>query len=110
MKDLVTIKTYIYPYSLAIVKSLLDEERIFYFVKDELTVQTNPLYSNAVGGIKLQVRSEDTDRVISLLKESHLWDIEEVPGLNPQMKGKLRNYLLALLLIILLFVIYILFL
>lgn len=106
MKDLVTIKTYIYPYSLAIVKSLLDDEGIYYFIKDELVVQTNPLYSNAVGGIKLQVRSEDADRVTVLLKESGLWDIQEVPELSPPIKGKLRKYILGILLIIIFFVIY----
>ena len=38
--------------------------------QDELTVQVNPFYSNAIGGIKLQVLSSDLSRAIEILKEA----------------------------------------
>lgn len=70
MAKLVTIKTFTYVNDTAIVKSILDAEGIYYFVKDELTAQMHPFYSNAIAGIKLQVREEDVDKAISILKET----------------------------------------
>ena len=110
MEQLITIKTFQYPYSLAIIKSLLDEAGIFYFVKDEFIVQTHPFYSNAVGGIKLQVRPEDAERAIDILKDSGLWDITETTPLGMEYKGSLKKYitLFALLLLIVLILLFIL--
>ncbi len=107
MEELVTIKTYIYPYSLAIVKSLLDEEDIFYTVKDELIVQTHPFYSNAVGGIKLQVRASDAERVTTLLKDSQLWDSNEILPLSTPVSRMMKKYILLVLFLIVIFLIFI---
>ncbi|WP_426668969.1 hypothetical protein ACPPVU_22440 [Mucilaginibacter sp. McL0603] len=40
-----------------------------FFVKDELTVQSYNLYSNAIGGVKLQVLQEDVERARDILTE-----------------------------------------
>jgi hypothetical protein len=50
-----------------IVKGLLESNDIFCFLQDEHSVSMNPLYSNALGGIKLNVRAEDAARAHNLL-------------------------------------------
>ena len=68
MDTFITIATFSYPSELTVVKSKLESEGITCFVKDELTVQTYGLYSNAIGGIKLQVLQQDAEKALTLLK------------------------------------------
>lgn len=65
--NLVTINTYTFPHELAIHKSKLESMGIECFVKDELTVQVHNFYSNAIGGIKLQVKEDDAEAAIEIL-------------------------------------------
>lgn len=46
----------------------LENEGIECFLVDEEIVTINPLYSNAVGGIKAKVREEDLERTLTYLK------------------------------------------
>jgi DNA-directed RNA polymerase subunit RPC12/RpoP len=48
----------------------LESEGITCFVKDELTVQVHPFISNAIGGVKLQVKESDLSQTIEILKET----------------------------------------
>jgi len=66
----ITVLTFTFPYESAIIRGRLESEGIVCFVKDELTAQVNPFYSNAIGGVKLQVRESDLDRTIEILKEA----------------------------------------
>jgi len=50
------------------VKSYLESEGIDCFLKDELTINSDPLISNAIGGVKLQVQEEDYARAYELLQ------------------------------------------
>lgn len=52
---LVTIARYTFPYEAHIAWSLLDSEGIPAFVVDEYTINMQWLYSNALGGVRLQV-------------------------------------------------------
>jgi hypothetical protein len=65
-----TIKTFNMSHQAIIVRSMLEAEGIECFLKDELTVQVDPFYSNALGGAKLQVKPSDFDRAISLLQHN----------------------------------------
>ena len=56
-------------HEIAVIRSILEAESIFYFVKDEFTVQINPIYSNMIGGARLQVLEKDLSRVVEILKE-----------------------------------------
>ena len=69
MDDFVTVLTVRYSHELLMIKGFLEAEGIEYFVKDELTIQSDPLWSNALGGIKLQVQKQDKDKAIALLTE-----------------------------------------
>lgn len=69
MRDqLVTIKTYTYPHELYIERGKLESEGISTFLKDEITVQVYNFYSNAVGGVKLQVFPDDVERALEILE------------------------------------------
>ena len=68
MNGYVTIKTYVFPHELFIDRSKLESNGIECFTRDELTVQVHNFYSQAVGGIRLQVRLQDVDRANEILK------------------------------------------
>ncbi len=64
---LVTIATFSYPTEAYIPKTKLESEGIWAFVADADTVTANWLYSNAIGGVKLQVKKDDVDRAVAIL-------------------------------------------
>lgn len=66
--QLITIKTYNLPIEAAIHQSKLEAYGIWYYLKDELTIQSHNFYSNAIGGVKLQVRKEDVERAQEILE------------------------------------------
>lgn len=65
----VTIKTFSYPHELAVIRAVLEANGIECFVQDELTIQVDPFYSNAIGGVKLKVRQNDFERASEILNE-----------------------------------------
>lgn len=64
----VTIARYQYSSEAQIVKGRLESDGIPVFLKDNITIDTDPLVSNAIGGIKLKVRSEDEEKAKDILK------------------------------------------
>ena len=52
-----------------LMKSVLRQNEVHFIVRDELTVQTDPFLSNAIGGAKIMVRSEDLEQATRLLDE-----------------------------------------
>lgn len=66
---LVTIKTFSYDHETLIYEPKFRSEGIPYFLKDQKTVAIDPLVSNAIGGIKLQVAAEDEERARALVLE-----------------------------------------
>ncbi len=70
MSNWVTIYTFSYPHEAAIIQGRLEADGIETFLKDELTVQTHNFYSNAIGGIKLQVWEEDVEVALAILAEA----------------------------------------
>jgi DNA-directed RNA polymerase subunit RPC12/RpoP len=65
--NFVTIKTYDNTYELSMAKSFLESQGIVCSIKDEFTIQVNPFYSNAIGGIKLQVLEHQLEQAQELL-------------------------------------------
>jgi len=66
----ITVLTVTFAPEVAIIRGRLESEGIICFVKDELTVQIQPFYSNAIGGVKLQVRESDLNQTLEILKET----------------------------------------
>lgn len=69
MQQWITIRTFTYPHEAYIVQGKLESEGIRTFLKDEMTVQVHNFYSNAIGGVKLQVPEEDVEKALALLGE-----------------------------------------
>jgi predicted Zn-ribbon and HTH transcriptional regulator len=84
--DLVTIATFSHPTEAYVPKSRLEAEGIPSFVADAATIDTYWLYSNAIGGAKLQVREQDAERALEIL------NLEADPtGLMEEEFGKARE-------------------
>jgi len=58
-------------------RTKLESEGIDCFVADEHTVGVNPLYANAIGGIRVQVGPEDLERARAALGEVAKVDMEQ---------------------------------
>src|SRR5690554_1682775 len=67
--DFITIATFVFPSDMFIARGKLESEGIECRVLDELTVQSHNFLSQAVGGIKLQVRSANIPEANSILLE-----------------------------------------
>lgn len=66
----ITLISFLYPQEAYLAKNVLEVEDIPVFLKDELTVQVNNFYSNAVGGVKLIVRESDKEKALTILREA----------------------------------------
>jgi hypothetical protein len=73
-----------------IVKGRLESEGIPVFLRDENTLNSDPLISNAIGGVKLQVYSRDKERAIEIYNEIRAYavDDEGSPISCPNCKAK----------------------
>ena len=67
--EMVTVRTFDNYFSANILAGRLREAGIYCYLKDENTVTIDPILTNAIGGIKLTVRKEDEQYVLSVLKE-----------------------------------------
>jgi hypothetical protein len=70
MDNWITIISFTYPHEAHLAKGKLESEGVEVIIKDELTVQVNNFYSNAIGGVKLLVRDFDYDNANQILVES----------------------------------------
>jgi len=50
-----------------LLRSRLEGSGVTAFVRDEFTVAANPLYANAIGGVKVEVADEDYARACEIL-------------------------------------------
>ena len=69
MSTYITIQTFTYPHEANIAKAKLEAEGIDAFLQDEVTTQVINLYSNAIGGVKLQVLEENIVEARKILIE-----------------------------------------
>lgn len=81
MPDFIYITTLNGLQELYIVKPLLQEEGIRFYIKNENMIQMNPLYANATGGLDVMVESPDAQRAYDILKEAG-YIIEEIKPLK----------------------------
>jgi hypothetical protein len=74
--QLVTLRFYPFLHEALIAREMLEAEGIHALVPDEHTISMDWLYRNAIGGIRLQVRSGDAARANEIL------DLEAGPVAN----------------------------
>ncbi len=67
MESWTIVYTALFPQNIYLPQSLLESEGIKTFVKDELTAQIQNFYSNAIGGVKLMVPTEEAARAHTIL-------------------------------------------
>lgn len=68
MKHFKTIAIFSYPAEYVVLQLLFDQEEIRYFFQNETMISVFPFYSNAVGGIRLQVHIEDIEEALEIMK------------------------------------------
>ncbi|MEM8999424.1 MAG: DUF2007 domain-containing protein [Bacteroidota bacterium] len=61
-----TLGSFEFSADVQIIKGKLESEGIRVFLKDENTINSDPLISGAIGGVKLQVYATDKDKAIAI--------------------------------------------
>lgn len=78
MEDkIIVYSTYYNPIEANIVKGRLEDSDIACFLSDENVATIQPLYNQAIGGVKLNVFERDVAKIDALLKEEIDINIEE---------------------------------
>ena len=60
-----------------IYKGKLESQGIDVFLRDNNTIDSNPLYSNLLGGVKLYVKTEDFDKAVEILGDINLYSVDD---------------------------------
>ena len=69
MEAFITIAIFDYIHEIEILKHLLDQEGLQYYFQNELMSSIVPMYSTALGGIKLKIHPNDFESVKTILQE-----------------------------------------
>lgn len=67
MESFKTIAVFNYQHETVVLKHLLEQEEIPYFFENEMTLSVVPMYTSALGGIKLKVHLNDFEQVQEIL-------------------------------------------
>ena len=67
MESFKTIAVFNYLHETIVLKHLLEQEEIPYFFENEITLSVVPMYTSALGGIKLKVHPNDFEEVQQIL-------------------------------------------
>lgn len=73
----VTITTFQYSAEAQIVKGRLEADGIQVFLRDNVTIDTDPLVSNAIGGVKLKVLAEDEKEARAILASIKMYSTDD---------------------------------
>ncbi len=60
-----------------IIKGKLESEGIPVFLRDENTLNSDPLISSAIGGVKLQVYGRDKERALEIYNEIRAYAVDD---------------------------------
>ncbi|GEC70720.1 Putative signal transducing protein [Flavobacterium flevense] len=69
MEVFITIATFDYIHEIEILKHRLDHEGFQYYFENEIMSSFAPMYSIALGGIKLKIHPNDFETVKTILQE-----------------------------------------
>ena len=72
-----TIARFQYSSEAQIIKGRLEADGIQVFLSDNLTIDTDPLVSNAIGGVKLKVYSNQEQEAIEILKSIEKYSLND---------------------------------
>lgn len=71
------VRSYQYSSEAQIFCGKLESEGVEVYVRDMNTVDSNPIWSNAVGGVKLYVKSEDLEKANKILSSISQFSVDE---------------------------------
>lgn len=79
MKEKTITKIATFPYSTGalILKGKIESEGIEVFMFDNNTIDTDPLLSNAIGGVKLFVQTENVDKAQQIMSEFSKYSLND---------------------------------
>jgi len=69
MENFIVIAVFHYTHEIEILKHRLEQEGVRYFFENEATASIAPMYSLALGGIRLKIHPNDADAVNIILDE-----------------------------------------
>ncbi|MCG2429941.1 DUF2007 domain-containing protein [Aequorivita xiaoshiensis] len=69
MEHFKTIAIFQYPAEYAVLQLLFDQEGIRYVFQNETMISVFPFYSNAIGGIRLQVHIDDISQAEQIMSD-----------------------------------------
>ena len=72
-----TIAVFQYPTEAEIIKGRLESEGIKVFMFDDITINTDPLVSNAIGGVKLKVLSNQENAANKILNSISKYSVDD---------------------------------
>ena len=72
-----TLAVFEYSTEANLVKSKLDSENIQSMLMDEKTIDSDPLISQAIGGVKLCVHNDDLERAAKIYNEIRIYKKDE---------------------------------
>lgn len=71
------IGSYLYSSEAIIIKGRLEAEGIEVFMADNFTIDTDPLISNAIGGVKLFVKTEQFEKAREIIDQISKYSIDD---------------------------------
>lgn len=71
------VGSYQYSSEAVIMKGRLEAEGIQVFMADNFTIDTDPLVSNAIGGVKLYVLTEQLEDALTILDDISKYSVDE---------------------------------
>lgn len=88
-QEFYTLGAFEYVADVQVVKAKLESEGIPVFLRDEYTLNTDPLISSAIGGVKLQVYTTDKEKATAIYNQirSYAVDAEGLPVVCPNCKA-----------------------
>jgi hypothetical protein len=72
-----TIARFQYSSEAQIIKGRLEADGIEVFLSDHLTIDTDPLISNAIGGVKLKVLSHQSEQALEILDSIRKYSMDD---------------------------------
>lgn len=76
-KEFYTLAAFEFVADVQIIKGKLESEGIPVFLQDENTLNSDPLISGAIGGVKLQVYTKDKDRALEVYNEVRNYAVDD---------------------------------
>ncbi len=67
-EKLITLQTYMFPHEAYPLMAKLQDEGIECFLEGENTLTAHPFLSNAIGGVKLNIRQSDAEKALQILE------------------------------------------